>query len=72
MVVDCLEAMVVDLEAMVVDGLEAVDVVGWKGTASGFIPVDRLVMVFSACPDSWLGFDFGSFDDDCCPPQMLP
>jgi len=47
---------------MDVDGLEAVEADSWKGTASGFIPVERFVEVFKGC----------SFDDGCCPPQMLP
>ena len=59
-------------EAVDVDGSKVIESDGWKETASGFIPVERLVVVFTGCPDSWLGFGFGSFDVDCCLSQMLP
>ncbi len=52
--------------------VEVIESDGWKETASGFIPVERLVVVFTGCPNSWLGFGFGSFDVDCCLSQMLP
>ena len=54
-----------------VDGLEALVVAvvvhAWKCCAAGFIPVDRFVIVFTGCPDSWLGVDSDSFDGGCCP-----
>lgn len=42
---------VASLEEVIIDGLEAIDRDGWKGTTSGFIPVDRFAVVFTAV--SW-------------------